>query len=51
MSAADIVLIFIGILSLMVSFGSLVVAFLTFLDKRNSKKYNRLQASPANLLS
>ncbi len=38
MSAADIVLIFIGILSLMVSFGSLVVAFLTFLDKRNSRK-------------
>ncbi len=38
MTAADIVLIFIGIISLLISFGSLIVAFLTFLDKRNSKK-------------
>lgn len=38
MAAADIILIFIGIAGLLVSFGSLIVAFLTFLDKRNSKK-------------
>lgn len=38
MTAADIILIFIGIISLLVSFGSLIVTFLTFLDKRNSKK-------------
>ncbi len=38
MTAADIILIFIGIIGLMISFGSFVVAFLDFLDKRNSKK-------------
>ncbi len=38
MSAADIILIFIGIIGLLISFGSLVVAFLTFLDKRDSRK-------------
>ena len=38
MSDADIILIFIGIIGLLISFGSLIVAFLTFLDKRNSKK-------------
>ncbi len=38
MTATDIILIFIGIISLLISFGSLIVAFLTFLDKRNSKK-------------
>ena len=38
MTAADIILIFIGIIGLLISFGSLIVAFLTFLDKRDSKK-------------
>lgn len=38
MTAADIILIFIGIIGLQISFGSLIVAFLTFLDKRDSKK-------------
>ena len=38
MTAADIILIFIGIIGLLISFGSLVVAFLTFLDQRDSKK-------------
>ncbi len=38
MTAADMILIFIGIIGLMISFGSLAVAFLDFLDKRNSKK-------------
>lgn len=38
MTTTDIILIFIGIISLLISFGSLLVAFLTFLDKRNSKK-------------
>ncbi len=38
MTDADIILIFIGIIGLLISFGSLIVAFLTFLDKRNRKK-------------
>ncbi len=38
MTTADIILIFIGIISLLISFGSLTVTFLTFLNKRNSKK-------------
>lgn len=39
MMIANIILIFIGIVGLMISFGSLIVAFLTFLDnKRNTKK-------------
>lgn len=38
MTAADIILIFIGILGLLTSFGGLIIAFLTFLDKRNSRK-------------
>ena len=38
MNTADVILIFIGIVSLLISFGSLLVTFLTFLDKRNKKK-------------
>ena len=38
MTATDIILIFIGMISLLISFGSLIVAFLTFFDKKNSKK-------------
>lgn len=38
MTAADMILIFIGIIGILISFGSLIVAFLTFLDQRNSKK-------------
>jgi hypothetical protein len=38
MTAADIILIFIGIMSLLISFGSLIVALLAFLDKRNKRK-------------
>ncbi len=38
MTAYEIVSIFIGILALLMSFGSLVVAFLAFLDKRNKNK-------------
>lgn len=38
MTAADIILIFIGMIGLLISFGSLIVAFLTFRDKRDSKK-------------
>lgn len=38
MTAADIILIFLGIISLLISFGSLIVALLTFLDKRNKRK-------------
>ena len=38
MTAYEIITIFIGILALLVSFGSLVVALLAFLDKRNKRK-------------
>lgn len=37
MTAADIILIFIGIIGLLISFGSLVIAFLAFFDKKNKK--------------
>ena len=38
MTASDIILIFIGIISLLISFGSLVIAFLAFLDRDRSNK-------------
>ncbi len=38
MTTADIILIFIGVIGLLISFGSLIVAILTFLDKRSRKK-------------
>ena len=38
MTASDIILIFIGIISLLISFGSLVIAFLAFLDRDKNNK-------------
>lgn len=38
MTAYEIVMIFLGILALLISFGGLIVALLTFLDKRNKHK-------------
>ena len=38
MTAYEIISIFIGILALLMSFGSLVIALLAFLDKRNKRK-------------
>ena len=38
MTAYEIISIFIGILALLMSSGSLIVTFLAFLDKRNKKK-------------
>lgn len=39
MTAADIIMIFIGIIGLLISFSSLIVAFLAFLDRdRNNKR-------------
>jgi hypothetical protein len=38
MTTADIIMIFISIVGLLISFGSLIVALLTFLDKRNKRK-------------
>lgn len=38
MTAFEIISIFIGILTLLVTFGSLIVAFLAFLDKKSKKK-------------
>ena len=38
MTAFEIISIFIGILSLLIAFGSFVIALLAFLDKRNKRK-------------
>ncbi len=38
MTVADIILIFIGIIGLLISFGSLVIAFLAFLDRDRKHK-------------
>lgn len=38
MTAYEILSLVIGILTLLIAFGSLIVAFLAFLDKRNKKK-------------
>lgn len=40
MTAYEIISIFIGILALLMSFGSLIVALLVFLDKRTSENKN-----------
>ena len=38
MTAFEIISIFIGVLALLISFGSLLIALLAFLDKRNERK-------------
>ena len=38
MTAFEIISIFIGILALLMSFGSLIVALLAFFDKRNNMR-------------
>lgn len=38
MTAYEIITIFIGILALLISFGSLILGLLAFLDKRNKRK-------------
>ena len=38
MTAFEIISIFIGVLALLMSFGSLLIALLAFLDKRNERK-------------
>lgn len=38
MTAYEIISIFIGVLALLMSFGSLIVALLSFPDKRNKHK-------------
>lgn len=38
MTDYEIIMIFLGILALLVSFGGLIVALLTFLNKRNKRK-------------
>ena len=39
MTAFEIISIFLGILALLMSFGSMLIALLAFLDKRNKHKY------------
>ena len=38
MTAYEIISVFMGILALLMSFGSLIIALLAFLDKRNKNK-------------
>ena len=38
MTAFEIISIFMGILALLIAFGSFVIALLAFLDKRNKRK-------------
>ena len=38
MTAGDIIMIFIGVLTLLISYGSFVITLLAFLDKRNKRK-------------
>ncbi len=38
MTAFEIISVFIGVLALLMSFGSLLIALLAFLDKRNEQK-------------
>ena len=38
MTEYEIISIFIGILALLMSFGSLIIAIIAFLDKRNKRK-------------
>lgn len=38
MTAYEIIMIFLGILALLISFGGLFITLLTFFDKKNSKK-------------
>ena len=38
MTAFEIISVFIGILALLISFGSLLIALLAFLEKRNERK-------------
>ena len=37
MTTYEILMVFLGVLALLISFGGLLIAFLTFLDKRNRK--------------
>ena len=38
MTAFEIISVFMGVLALLMSFGSLLIALLAFLDKRNERK-------------
>ena len=38
MTAYETIMVFLGILSLLTSFGGLLIALLTFLEKRNQRK-------------
>ena len=40
MTAYEIIMVFLGILALLISFGGFIIALLTFLDKRNKRNKN-----------
>ncbi len=48
MSDADIILIFIGIISLLIAFGQLIVAFLAFLTRDKDHKRKNKPIPSAN---
>ena len=50
MTAYEIISIFIGILALLMSFGSLIIAIIAFLDKRNKRKQSPAAAPAAHCI-
>ena len=46
MTDYEIIMVFLGILALLISSGSLIIALLTFLDKRNKRKNNAYPVWP-----
>ncbi len=48
MTAFEIISIFIGILTLLIIFGSLIIAFLSFLAKREIERKNKKPIPPSN---
>lgn len=38
MTAYEIIMVLLGVIGLLISFGGLIIALLTFLDKRNKRK-------------
>ena len=45
MTAYEIISIFLGVLSLLIAFGSLLIAIIAFLDRKKDRKSTRLNSS------
>ena len=46
MTAYEIISIFLGVLSLLIAFGSLLIAIIAFLDRKNKRKEKCLSCLP-----